>query len=104
MPGRIRAFTSSSRTLLAGALLVGAFAGGALLAPVLAPFDPYSVPDRLEATSLRPPGAPFPLGTDLLGRDLLSRILYGGRVSLLVGVGVEVAAALLGTLIGLVAG
>jgi len=104
MRRRTRAFTSSSRTLAAGALLVGAFAGGAVLAPALAPFDPYSVPDRLETASLRPPGAPFPLGTDLLGRDLLSRILYGGRVSLLVGVGAELAAALLGTLVGLLAG
>jgi peptide/nickel transport system permease protein len=104
MRGQIRAFTSSSRTLVAGALLVVAFTGGALLAPALAPFDPYAVPDRLETASLRPPGSPFHLGTDLLGRDLLSRILYGGRVSLLVGVGTEVAAALLGTLIGLLAG
>ncbi len=93
-----------SRTLLAGLVLVGTFTTGAALAPVLAPFDPYSVPERLEAVSLRPPGAPFHLGTDLLGRDLLSRILYGGRVSLVVGVGAELAAALVGILVGLVAG
>jgi len=93
-----------SRTLVAGAVLVGAFSGGAALAPLLAPFDPYSVPERLETASLQPPGAPFHLGTDLLGRDLLSRILYGGRVSLLVGVGAELAAALMGILVGLVAG
>jgi ABC-type dipeptide/oligopeptide/nickel transport system permease subunit len=93
-----------SRTLLAGLVLVGTFTAGAALAPVLAPFDPYSVPERLEAASLRPPRAPFHLGTDLLGRDLLSRILYGGRVSLVVGVGAELAAALVGILVGLVAG
>ncbi len=93
-----------SRSLVAGGFLVSVFALGALLAPVLVPFDPYSVPARLEAASLRPPGAPFPLGTDLLGRDLLSRILYGGRVSLLVGVGAEIFAALVGLLVGLTAG
>ncbi len=104
MRSRTRAFAVRSRTLVAGVALVGAFAGGAALAPALAPFDPYSVPERLEAASLRPPGAPFHLGTDLLGRDLLSRVLYGGRVSLLVGVGAELAAALVGILVGLLAG
>ena len=97
-------FARRSHTLAAGALLVGVFAGGAALAPALAPFDPYSVPEGLEAASLRAPGAPFHLGTDLLGRDLLSRILYGGRVSLLVGVGAELAAAAVGVLVGLLAG
>lgn len=104
MASRIRVSAHRSRALLAGLVLVGTFAAGAVLAPLLAPFDPYSVPERLEAQSLRPPGAPFHLGTDLLGRDLLSRILYGGRVSLLVGVGAELAAALVGVLVGLVAG
>jgi ABC-type dipeptide/oligopeptide/nickel transport system permease subunit len=76
----------------------------ALLAPVLAPFDPYAVPARPDAASLRPPGGPFRLGTDLFGRDLLSRVLYGARVSLLVGLGVEAPAALVGLAVGLVAG
>jgi ABC-type dipeptide/oligopeptide/nickel transport system permease subunit len=80
------------------------FVGAALLAPVIAPFDPYSVPARLEAASLRPPGGPFHLGTDLLGRDLLSRILYGARVSLLVGFGGEALAALVGLWVGVVTG
>jgi peptide/nickel transport system permease protein len=51
-----------------------------------------------------PPGAGHPLGTDELGRDLLLRLLYGGQVSLFVGLVGAVASALLGTLIGLVAG
>ena len=104
MASPILASARRSRTLTAGALLVGVFAFGALLAPLLVPFDPYSVPTRLEAVSLRPPGAPFHLGTDLLGRDLLSRILYGSRVSLLVGVGAELFSAAVGLLVGLVAG
>ena len=104
MAWRTLASARRSRSLAAGATLVAAFAVGAALAPALAPFDPYSVPALLEAASLRPPGRPFHLGTDLLGRDLLSRILYGGRVSLLVGVGAEAVAALVGIGIGLTAG
>ncbi len=83
---------------------MAAFAAAALLAPLLVPHDPYAVPRQLEAASLRPPGGPFPLGTDLLGRDLLSRVLYGGRVSLAIGVGAELFAATLGLLVGLAAG
>lgn len=104
MGSPILASARRSRTLIAGLVLVGAFGIGAALAPVVAPFDPYSVPERLDAASLRPPGAPFHLGTDLLGRDLFSRILYGGRVSLLIGVGAELAAALVGIVVGLLAG
>ncbi|MFZ1058724.1 MAG: ABC transporter permease [Candidatus Rokuibacteriota bacterium] len=87
-----------------GGALVALFVGTALLAPWLAPFDPHEVPTGLAAASLRPPAPPNALGTDALGRDLLSRVLYGGRVSLLVGVGVELVAALIGALVGLVAG
>ncbi|MBI2462204.1 MAG: ABC transporter permease [Candidatus Rokubacteria bacterium] len=93
-----------SRSLLVGAVLVGAFGAAALLAPALAPHDPYAVPHGLEAASLRPPGGTYPLGTDLLGRDLLSRILYGARVSLGIGIGAEILAATLGVLVGLAAG
>ncbi len=84
--------------------MVATFVLGALLAPLLAPFDPYSVPARLESASLRPPPRPFHLGTDLLGRALLSRILYGAQISLAVGFGAELFAALVGLLVGLTAG
>jgi peptide/nickel transport system permease protein len=104
MPWRTRAFASRSRSLASGAVLVAAVALAALLAPVLAPFEPDTVPDRPEAVSLRAPGAPFHLGTDLRGRDVLSRLLYGARVALLVGVGTQLAAALVGVLVGLAAG
>ncbi len=90
--------------LQVGAALVGLFIVAAFLAPWLAPFDPHEVPTGLAAAALRPPGPPNALGTDALGRDLLSRVLYGGRVSLMVGVGVELFVAFVGTLIGLVAG
>lgn len=87
-----------------GAGLVAAFVLAALLAPWLAPFDPHAVPRELAGASLAAPGPPHPLGTDALGRDLLSRVLYGGRVSLLVGVGVEILVVLIGAVIGLLAG
>ncbi|MBI4590425.1 MAG: ABC transporter permease, partial [Candidatus Rokubacteria bacterium] len=92
------------RGVLVGGALLALFIAAALLAPWLAPFDPRQVPTGLAAASLLPPAPPHALGTDALGRDLLSRVLYGGRVSLMVGVGVELVAALIGALIGLVAG
>jgi peptide/nickel transport system permease protein len=67
----------------------------------LAPFNPSEQHlDRI----LEPPGREFLLGTDTLGRDNLSRILHGGRVSLLVGGAVAVISGVVGTFVGLVAG
>ena len=73
----------------------------ALLAPTIAPFDPNFVnpADRLD-----PPSSKYWFGTDDLGRDVFSRVIYGARISLLVGVTVMVGATVLGSLIGLVAG
>lgn len=87
--------------LLAGLGIVLAMSVLALLAPWLAPFDPAAL--DLEAI-LVPPSPLHPLGTDALGRDVLSRLLYGARVSLWVGfvaVGISVA---IGVLLGLLAG
>ena len=78
----------------------------ALGAPLLAPHDParqYFDGLTLFGDPL-PPSSEFPLGTDTLGRDLSSRILYGARVSLLVGVLANGAAVLLGLIIGVAAG
>jgi peptide/nickel transport system permease protein len=81
--------------------------GSAVLAPWLAPFDPLSVNIRHR---LAPPawlegGTPeHLLGTDQVGRDLLSRMIYGGRVSLIVGVCAVLISASLGVLLGLTAG
>ena len=81
-----------------------------VLAAVLAPATRPYPPDEqffdglsLEGAPL-PPNAQFWLGTDLLGRDLLSRLIYGSRTSLLIGVVANGAAVLLGTFLGLVAG
>ncbi len=89
---------------MAGAGLVGLFAAGTLLAPWLAPADPTQVPASLTQMMLRPPGPGSLFGTDALGRDLLSRVLHGGRVSLAIGIGVEAVAAAIGVSLGLLAG
>ena len=92
------------RGLLAGTALLVVFAAAAVLAPLLAPHDPLAVADRSAPIALQPPTTRHPLGTDALGRDVLARVLFGGRVSLAVGVGVEVIVAALGGLVGLLAG
>ena len=92
------------RGFLAGLSLVSLFALASALAPLLAPYDPRWVPTGDQAATLLAPGSQHALGTDVLGRDLLSRVLYAGRVSLSVGIGVELVAAALGCLVGLVAG
>lgn len=95
-----------NRGAFAGLLLILFFVVLAVLAPVLTPFAPDQVIDG----ALRlPPGASFEnyfflFGTDDIGRDLLTRLLYGSRVSLLVGASVVLLAASLGTLLGLLAG
>ena len=74
----------------------------ALGAPWLAPHDPVATDF---AAGLRPPGTPgHPLGTDQLGRDLCSRVLYGARVALFIGLCTVLITAVVGGLVGLVAG
>jgi peptide/nickel transport system permease protein len=85
--------------LLMGTLLVLI----AIVGPLAAPFDPAAAvaPQLAEP---QPPAAPFYLGTDDLGRDVLSRLLYGARISLLVGAVAMVVTMVIGTAIGIVAG
>ena len=79
---------------------------GALFAPWIAPFDPYA--QHFDGLTLQgaplPPGGSYLLGTDLLGRDLFSRILYGARTSLIIGVVANGLALTIGTVIGVLAG
>jgi len=84
-----------------GLLLLLFFVLLALLAPLLSPYDPLF---QNISASLTPPSADYWLGTDKLGRDLLSRMLYGARISLWVGSAVVLAAAGIGTTAGLLAG
>lgn len=87
--------------MILGGFLALVILAALLLGPYLTPFDPneMSVPNRLAA----PSGSHW-FGTDEFGRDLLSRIVYGGRVSLLVGFFVALISAVLGTILGLYAG
>ncbi|WP_413771371.1 ABC transporter permease [Mesorhizobium sp. PAMC28654] len=91
---------------LIGLVIVAIVVGGAILAPWLTGYDPNEqMFDGLtiEGSPL-PPSAHFWLGTDLLGRDLLTRILYGARTSLIIGVVANGVALLIGTLVGVTAG
>jgi len=88
-------------TLAAGGLLA-LIAMSAILAPWIAPYDPSTGSIRLR---LAPIGAPsHPLGTDEQGRDMLSRLLFGGRMTLVAGLTPVLVACLVGTVLGVVAG
>jgi len=94
---------SAQRNWLAivGVVLVVIFVIFALFAPWIAPQDPA----RIElATRLSPPSLAHPCGTDELGRDILSRLIYGARISMLVGSSVVLGALFLGLVIGSIAG
>lgn len=84
-----------------GATLLGIMVLLAIFAPWLGTIDPTST-SPFDRTKL--PSAEFWFGTDMLGRDLYSRVLYGARVSLTVGFSVAIASTLLGVLIGVFAG
>jgi len=90
-----------NRLALFGAVIILSLAVTAIIAPLIAPFDPnqQDILHRLE-----PPSARHFLGTDDLGRDLLSRIIYGTRVSLLVGFVAVGIAIMIGALLGLFSG
>jgi peptide/nickel transport system permease protein len=90
-----------NRAALVGGAVLALIAGSALLAPVIAPRDPIKI--DAEGT-LKPPSAERPFGSDHLGRDVFSRVLHGGRLSLRVGV-ISVGISLGGGLtLGLLAG
>jgi len=94
---------------IVGALILFIMLLGAILAPLIAPQNPYDARTLSLQDSLRPPlwmpggKAPFLLGTDDQGRDILSTILYGCRTSFTVGFSVVILAGLIGVTIGLMA-
>jgi peptide/nickel transport system permease protein len=96
----------SRKLAVLGLVLIALTVLGALLAPWLTPYDPNEQMFdglTLEGAPLAP-SAQFWLGTDLLGRDLATRILYGARTSLIIGVVANGAALLIGALVGITAG
>jgi peptide/nickel transport system permease protein len=93
-------FIARDKKALAGLIVLTVLALAAVLAPVIAPYDPNAMLyDMIGAPSFA-----HPLGTDDLGRDLLSRLIYGARVSLFVGVSTVLLALVAGVLLGLAAG
>ena len=88
-------------TTVAGLILLVVFVLLAIFAPLLSPYDPLF---QNISASLTPPSHNYWFGTDKLGRDMLSRMLYGARISLLVGMAVVAVASSFGALVGLVAG
>jgi peptide/nickel transport system permease protein len=86
---------------LAGGAVVLLLAAAALAAPLLAPYDPAAYDVK---RILLPPSGAHPLGTDQIGRDVLSRMIYGARVSLAVGFVAVGIATLIGMVVGVVAG
>jgi peptide/nickel transport system permease protein len=96
----LRAFNTNKASWIGLAIFL-AVVIAAIFAPLLAPHDPLEqdVLDRL-----KPPSAEHLLGTDYFGRDTLSRLLYGARISLVIGVVSTLIAMVVGTLIGMLAG
>jgi glutathione transport system permease protein len=93
-------FKQSKTALVAGVFIV-LLVLVAVFAPVIAPYDPYVTNYSL---SMLPPSAEHWAGTDLYGRDILSRIIYGARISLAVGLTSVLVGALAGVTLGLISG
>ena len=100
MPRCLRRFLGRHSMLALGLGLVLIMSLAAMAAPLLAPYDPNMPHDAVFA----PPSSEFWLGTDRLGRDIFSRLLYGGRVSLWVGFVAVGLSTLIGVVLGLVSG
>jgi peptide/nickel transport system permease protein len=94
-------FLASTPIIAAATICLASIIALAVLAPLISPHDPLLL---APAQRLKPSSAQFWLGTDAYGRDVLSRILYGGRVSLLIGLGSALFSIAVGLLIGLVSG
>ncbi len=85
--------------------ICGGFIALIVITAIFAPFLAPMRPEQMNASSrLQAPGSPFALGTDEFGRDILSRLMYGARLSLLVSVASVTIATVIGSLLGLVAG
>jgi peptide/nickel transport system permease protein len=94
-------FLTSSPIIAVASVCLALIVAMAILAPLLAPHDPLLL---APSQRLKPSSAQFLLGTDAYGRDVLSRIIYGGRISLLIGLGAAVFSIGIGLVIGLVSG
>ncbi len=96
----LRSLLANPATVISATFLLVALVA-TLAAPLLTSHDPTFLDP---AVRLQGPSSDFPLGTDDRGRDVWSRVVYGGRISLLIGLGVTATSALLGSLLGLLSG
>ena len=90
-----------TRRALVGLVLVLSMVIVSLFAPIIAPYDPV-IPDH--GPQFTPPGRDYPFGTDDFGRDVLSRVIWGGRKALVISVAAVLLAVMAGGVLGLVAG
>ena len=98
---RLASLILQRKTLVIGLVIIAVIALLAILAPLIAPYSP----SRLSVVNrLKPPSERWFFGTDEFGRDVFSRTIYAGQLSLLVGVAATTLAAILGITLGLVAG
>lgn len=100
-PGGLWLAFSRNRLSWVGLFLLAAIVLVAIFAPLIAPYDPM---EQNIVARLEPPSAEFWLGTDSYGRDVLSRLIYGARISLFVGFVAILIAMVIGTLIGVISG
>ncbi|QPF82608.1 ABC transporter permease [Bradyrhizobium genosp. L] len=101
-PFRVRlGFLTSTPIIAVATICLALIILMAIFAPLLAPHDPLLL---TPAQRLKPASAQYLLGTDAFGRDLLSRVIYGARISLVIGLGAAVCSIAIGLLIGLVSG
>jgi peptide/nickel transport system permease protein len=91
-----------NRPAIVGLVIIGIFVAVAVLAPLLAPYDPLAA--NLGTLRFKPPDAAHLLGTDGQGRDMLSRVIFGARISLIVGVVSVIMGVTMGGAIGATAG
>ncbi|TQF84185.1 ABC transporter permease [Elioraea sp. Yellowstone] len=99
--GRIRTFIRRHPSIVLGGALLVTMIVIAITAPLLSSVDPQAL---APARRVRHPSAEYWFGTDMLGRDVYTRVIYGTRVSLIVGFAVAVLSSLLGLVVGLVSG
>ena len=99
--GRARTFARRHPTIVAGGVLLAVIVVLGVFAPYLGTVDPTAL---APARRLRLPSAAYWFGSDMLGRDIYSRVLYGARVSLVVGFAVAALSSVVGLLIGVCAG
>jgi peptide/nickel transport system permease protein len=99
--GRAMTFVRRHPAIVIGGVLLGAMVFIAIFAPYLGTVDPTAL---APAKRTREPSATYWFGTDMLGRDVYSRVMYGARVSLIVGFSVAALSSIVGSFIGLVSG